>query len=166
MNNKEFFAQAGSALETMRLFIAGNDLATILIPDHLCYKCASHEEFLEIRSMLERESFYLYESWISDRLIAILKLKEPISTAFGDISYLELQDKKERSGPLSGFTHIEFYPATTTYETVLEKMKEKKIQIISDPTPHHPIHEVTLSDTFVFRLEHEPVIKKIKREEL
>jgi predicted metalloenzyme YecM len=165
MNYDQFLNSAQSALTVVEVFLTKQEISS-LTPDHLCYKCSSHNEFLEVRAILEKESMYLYESWISTRLIAVLKLKKPIVTSFGIISFIELQDKKEGSGSLSGFTHIEFYPKDGNYDAALATLVSRGLNIISDPTPHHPIHEILLTDSFVFRLEHEPVIEKIKREEL
>ena len=165
MNYESFCVDAQRALEEVETFLTNNAISS-LTPDHLCYKCASHDEFLSIRTMLEKESVYLYESWISGRLIAVLKLQQPLETSFGTIAYIELQDKKQGSGTISGFTHIEFFPKDGNYDAALKVLVSRGLDVIADPTPHHPIHEIKLSDQFVFRLEHEPVINKIKREEL
>lgn len=161
-----FLLNATEACKQVDNFLLTSGIQTLVLPDHLCYKCANHGEFLGMRELLEEQGVYLYESWISGRLIAIIKLREPIKTSFGTISFIELQDTKEGSQVTSGFTHIECYPNGASYEAILSLLSEKGVQIVSDPTPHHPIHEVALSDSFVFRLEHEPVIEKIKREEL
>ena len=153
------------AIEQVEVFIRTNELEGKIQLDHLCFKCESHQEFVEVREMLEEKSIYLYESWISDRLIALLKLEEPITTSFGPIACIELQDQKPAGTQKSGFAHVEAYPVER-YDDVIEFMKEKNIEVKEDPTPHHPIHEVELSPAFVFRLEQEPVIEKVKREDL
>ncbi len=161
-----FFEKAYESIEQIEVFIRSNKLETMITLDHLCYKCESHEEFTMIREILEEKGDYLYESWIGDRLIALIKLTEPLSTSFGPISFIELQDQKPAGTQKSGFSHLEAYPKDVAYGDILEYLKGQEVSVIEDPTPHHPIHEVELSPSFVFRLEQEPIIEKIKREEL
>lgn len=163
---QEFLDKAKTdAVSVLENFISTNKLKEKIILDHICYKCASNDEFVAMRKMLEPEALYLYESWISERLIAVIKLKTPIETMFGPLHFVELQDAKNAPNQKSGFTHIEAYPVSGYQETI-EYMRSRGVAVVEDPTPHHPIHEVSLNQNFTFRLEREPVIEKIKREEL
>ena len=166
MKYEIFIEKAYEVVEQIEVFVHTNALEGAVALDHLCFKCASHEEFEQVRAMLEPNSLYLYESWISSRLIAILKLEKPIETTVGVITFIELQDQKPAGTQKGGFAHVEAYPVGVSYKDVLEMLHAKDVTVVEDQTPHHPIHEVELSPSFVFRLEQEPVIEKIKRDEL
>lgn len=166
MKYEAFIEKAYEAVEQIEVFVRTNGLEGAIALDHLCYKCASHEEFEQVRAMLEPNSLYLYESWISSRLIAILKLEKPIETTIDSISFIELQDQKPAGTQKSGFAHVEAYPVGVSYKEVLDMLHAKDVEVIEDNTPHHPIHEIELSPSFVFRLEQEPVINKISRDEM
>lgn len=166
MTKEAFFTDAKARLEIAAVFIESHDLQDELSVDHICYKCGSHEEFVTVRAMLEFESIYLYESWINGRLIAILRLREPIMYQDTAVMYIELQDKKEDKEVIPGFTHIEYFPKTMSVREVADALIQKGIEVVDDPTPHHPVYEVALADNFTFRLEPGLVIEKVKREEM
>jgi predicted metalloenzyme YecM len=118
-----------------------------------------------MREMLENESEYIFQSIISGRRIAIIRLKQGIETILGTINFLELSDQKLDGSQSEGFDHIEVYPVGWTYEEMVRELEEvetvKKVE-----RPHHTTHDIVLEEGFIFRLTQEPLIEKIKRSEM
>lgn len=166
MDWQTFANDAISRVETASNFLELYGLHDELYVDHICYKCGSHDEFVKMRAMLEPEAIYLYESWINGRLIAILRLKSPLVYKNTIMNYVELQDKKEGKEVVPGFTHIEFFSKTMMVKDVAEMLMQKGIEVVDDPTPHHPIYDISLAENFTLRLESGLVIEKIKKEEM
>ncbi len=133
--------------------------------DHICYKCGSSDTFERLRALFEYESAYEYQSIISKRRIAYIRFKEGIETVLGTIMYLELSDQKPDGSQKDGFDHIEVYPVVGTYDELVMLLEETET-VIKVERPHHTTHDVELNEGFIFRCEHEPLIEKIKREEM
>ncbi len=166
MTFEEFKDEAVKALSLYGVLAKEHGLSAFLSSDHICYKSDSHETFEEVRRMLELNSYYMYESWIGGRLIAIFKLKEGIAVEGDVFSYIELHDKKPSVDIKRGFYHLEMYPKGISYDEALDKLKAKGLAFEADPTPHHPVYEMLLSSGFGVRLEREPIMSKIKNEEI
>lgn len=161
------YGQAKEAVEHFDLFFKKHGLAGLALADHLCYKCASTEEFEHVRALLEQQSLYIYQAIISGRRIAYIKLAAPVPTELGDVHFLELSDQKSDGSQKSGFDHVELYPVgDTTYESLLEHVRKKDEQILHVERPHHTTDDVVLPSGLLVRFEHEPLIEKIKRTEL
>ncbi|MCX6715291.1 MAG: VOC family protein [Candidatus Uhrbacteria bacterium] len=149
-------------------------LEPLVRADHICYKCGSHEEFEHLRRLFETASPYLFQSTISDRLIAIIKLPQPILTVFGKIWFLELSDQKPDGSQMSGFDHIEIYPLLRTIkgnpltgtENLLGCLKICSVRFEKVVRPHHTTCDIQIENGFRIRIEEEPLIDKIKREEM
>ncbi|MEN9558638.1 MAG: hypothetical protein RL141_1007 [Candidatus Parcubacteria bacterium] len=163
MNTTDFFAPA------MPLVQAFNAWAEQASPsaraDHVCYKCASAEEFERLRALFEHESDFIYQSIISGRRIAIIRFREPIVTPLGDITILELADQKPNGEQISGFDHIEIYPTEGSVEALAERLSSLLVfeKIVR---PHHTTYDAVLTGAFKVRLEQEPLVEKIKKEEM
>lgn len=134
--------------------------------DHLCYKCASAEEFEALRTLFESESAYLYQSIISRRRIAVIKFLVPVTTALGDIWFLELSDQKPDGSQVSEFDHVEIYPTAGTAESLAAALEAKGTTFEKVFRPHHTTFDAVIGGTFKVRLEPEPLIAKIAAEEL
>ena len=134
--------------------------------DHLCYKCASSEVFGHIRATLETESIYTYQSFIAGRRIAILKLHQPFQTALGTIAYIELSDQKPDGSQRSHFDHIEIYPLSGTMDTLAASLESAGIALEKTVRPHHTTYDMSLDHGFSVRIEPDPLIEKIMREEM
>lgn len=161
-------AFVASAQEKLKLFqnFASLYLQGLCVPDHIGYKCNSAEEFESLRTLLEQESFFLYQSYISGRRITIFKLKVPFQTSFGDIHFLELADQKLDGSQHSGLDHLEVFPLHQTFENLVEKLLSQNISIAKVDRPHHVTWDISLSEDFKLRLESEPLIEKIKKQEM
>lgn len=136
------------------------------IADHICYKCGSREEFENLRHLFEGESEFMYQSIISKRRIAIVKFKKPLTTVLGDIWYLELSDQKPDGTQTSGFDHMEIYPSEGTMDALAESLEEKGTPLEKIERPHHVTYDGIIEGNFKIRLEPEPLVEKIKREEI
>jgi len=130
--------------------------------DHLCYKCGSSEEFARLREMFTTESEFIYQSIVAGRPIAIIKMKISFETPIGSIDLLELSDQKPDGSQTSGFDHIEIYPVSGTMDELAQSLGgfEKVVR------PHHTTYDVKITGEFKVRLEEEPLLEKIKREEM
>ena len=166
MTKEEFYTLAGVAFTPLEEFAARHDLHTKTATDHLCYKCGSQQEFETLRAMLEGESEYVHQAFISGRRIAYIKLKKPVETALGPAAFLELTDQKPNGTQRSGFDHIEMYPTGVSYEELVEHLQSRGEEVKKIVCPHHTTDEMTLVGGFLVKLEAEPLIEKIKREEM
>lgn len=135
--------------------------------DHICYKCESTAEFEAILHLFQQESNFIYESIISARRIAIIKFKKPLTTDVGEIWFLELSDQKPNGSQKSGYDHIELYPITGDAESLASELEFMRgIEWEKVVRPHHTTYDLPIFGDFKIRLEDEPLVNKIKREEM
>lgn len=134
--------------------------------DHLCFKCGSVQEFEAMRAMLETESVYVYQSWISGRRIAYVKLREAFDSSLGPIGFVELSDQKTDGSQVSGFDHVEVYPLAGSLEAFVDGLEQAGQVFRKIERPHHTTYDLVLENGFKIRLEDEALIKKIVREEM
>lgn len=135
--------------------------------DHICYKCSSAEEFESLRSMFDQNSAFIYQSIISERRIAIVKFKTPLQTELGEIWFLELSDQKNDGSQVSGYDHIELYPIEGNADALAAELEFMRgISWEKVVRPHHTTYGLEIFGNFKVRLEDEPLIEKIKREEM
>ncbi len=134
--------------------------------DHLCYKCGSREEFVALRALLEPWAPFFYQSMIAGRPIAFVKLAVPIETPLGEIWFLELSDQKPDGSQSSGFDHIEIYPTSGTMEELAHSLEAAGQAFEKVVRPHHTTYDAVIHQTFKVRLEDEPLIAKIMRDEM
>ncbi len=162
---QDFYNETRDLISTFDAFSVKHSLLGRALPDHVCYKCQSHASFEEVRGMLENDSEYIFQSIISGRRIAIVRLKQGIETSLGKIYFLELSDQKPDGSQSEGFDHIEVYPVGRTYEEMVREFEESE-SVIKVQRPHHTTHDIALEGGFVFRCTHEPLIEKIRRLEM
>lgn len=161
----DFFTRAQIHLDLFNTW--AEQLTLTANADHLGYKCANANEFEMYRELFEKESEYIYQSIISQRRIAIIKLINPLQSRLGDISYIELSDQKPDNSQKSGFDHLEIYPTQGTVEQLAESIRLQNGGVFSKAErPHHITYDLKLADGFKMRLEAEPLIEKIIKEEI
>lgn len=153
-------------IQVLNDFARQHEIADQLVADHIGFKCASSEEFTSMRALLEDASVYTYQSIISARRIAICRLREPFPTACGPVHFVELSDQKPDLSQTSGFDHIEVYPATHGVQHAVTLLQSRGVEIAQSHRPHHTTFDTRLSPTFTLRIEHEPLIMKIKDTEM
>lgn len=165
---KGFYSAASQISAYFNGFVSKYDLEGRARADHICYKCSSADSFEKMRWMLEKESDYMFQSIISERRIAIIKLKVPVATRLGDIYFLELADQKPDNSQNEGFDHIEAYPVGWSYEEMVQKLRDDGLEVAREVRKHHITHGIKISPSypFIFRCTREPLIEKIKREEM
>lgn len=164
-NLDDFYKESKRLIQVSESFSSKHQLVGRVRVDHLCYKCESRDSFEKIREMLENESEYVFQSIISGRRIAIVRLKGGVETSLGTINFLELSDQKPDGSQREGFDHVEVYPVGWTYEELVRELQEVEV-VKKIERPHHTTHDITLKDGFIFRLTEEPLIEKIKRSEM
>lgn len=160
---EKFYIEAEKSIPSFNDFAHKHNLQGKTKADHICYKCDSRESFDTIRTLLESASEYMYQSIISHRRIAYIKLKRGISTALGEIHFLELSDQKPDNSQQNGFDHIEVYSTALTYDEMV-KILEQSERVIKVERPHHTTHDIDIGNGFIFRCTHGPLIEKIKTE--
>jgi hypothetical protein len=170
-----FFGQAASFLMPAHEFFVRNDLARLTARDHICCKCGSADVYDELRAMLEAPALgiFSHQALISDRRVSYIKLVDPILSAVGPISYVELSDRKadEEENDTYGFHHLEIYPVHDTstrpgdgYDVLCADIKRAGWDIVAQDRPHHPTHDVTLPGGLIIRVARGPLIEKIAAE--
>lgn len=166
MDVHSFFVGAHDAIAAFNTFATEHQFADRVKADHICYKCGSMASFEALRAMFEMESLFVHQSIIAGRRIAIIRFRTPIKTTLGDIDILELSDQKPDGSQIDGFDHIEIYPTTESTSELVEYLRSKNVTIDTSDRPHHVTHDLVLANGFKVRIEDEPLLKKIVREEM
>ena len=164
-NIDQFFKDSENLVKAFDIFAQKNNLVGKTKADHICYKCGSKESFEHIRSILENESEYIFQSIISKRRISYIKFKKGIETSLGTINFLELSDQKQDGSQVEGFDHIEVYPVTFSYDEMVSHL-EKTEEVVKVERPHHTTHDIQLNDGFIFRCTRGALIEKIRDTEM
>lgn len=162
----QFYNEAAESAALLNAFAKKHDLANIARADHICYKCSSSNVFETMRMMFEFRSAYIYQSIISKRRIAYIKIPRSLSTSLGDINFLELSDQKLDGSQTDRFDHIELYPIGISYEELVQKIVRGGEVAEKVERPHHTTHDVKLDTGFLVRFEPDALVDKIKREEM
>jgi len=158
---QEFFEAAKPSINLFDSFVDKYELKGRVRADHICYKCNSSSSFEEIRALFESHSTFLYQSIISGRRIAYIKMQEGIECSLNTIYFLELSDQKPDGSQREGFDHIEVYPTGSTYEEMVQKFHETE-KVIHVERPHHTTDDIDIGNNFLFRCTRGPLIEKIK----
>lgn len=161
----DFYTNAEKYITVFNQFAEKHSLLDITQADHICYKCDSHESFVRTRALFEPASEYIFQSIISERRIAYIKLKQGIETALGTIYFLELSDQKPDNTQQEKFDHIEVFPTSISYNDLVTRL-EMSEQVVKVARPHHTTHDVVLKENFIFRCTEGPLIEKIKYTEI
>ena len=161
-----FYNEAQIKIEFFNDFISTHELKTLVIADHIGHKCATSEEFEHLRKILETYSSFIFQSIVSKRRTAIVKLTKPVETSCGSIHYLELSDQKPDGSQKSGFDHLEIFPAQGTVEDLVKNLQNKNVAIQKADRPHHVTYDLSLKNGFKVRIEPERLIQKIVGEEI
>jgi predicted metalloenzyme YecM len=169
MNLEAFHHLAMESVKPFDAFVRAHRLAEDIRADHLCYKCGSSEEFDKLRWQFESESFFLFQSIVSERRVAIIRMKMRVPTALGAVDLLELSDQKPDGSQVSGFDHIEAYAKKPdiTSETVAGWLKKVGAAVTYQQRPHHSTYDVRIGEgPFKLRLEDGPLLRKIVSTEI
>jgi YecM protein len=78
--------------------------------DHLSYQCGDSDEYERMRSILELECVFTFQSMIAGRRILLARLHRGLHTKLGEITVFEICDQKPDGSKQRGFDHIEIYP--------------------------------------------------------
>lgn len=159
-----FFAQAAHCIALFNSWVETKNM--LARADHICYRCDSVTEYKRLRGLLEKSAQFVYQSMISGRRIAIIKFAPALETALGPISVLELSDQKPNRSQVSGFDHIEIYPAVGSVDRLAESLSVQRVNLDMVVRPHHTTYDAKIGPDFKVRLEAEPLLEKIAREEL
>ncbi len=165
-NIGEFQEAAELLISKFNQFAEKHALKECAEVDHICYKCGGKEEFEAERAMLEKESNFVFQSMISDRRIAVIRLKEGLDTALGAVRFVELSDQKPDGSQLSGFDHIEIVPKGISYDELVKKIKDGGEEVTEVKRPHHTTHDLNIGGWFGVKISHGSLIEKIRSEEM
>ncbi|GAA3720685.1 VOC family protein [Oceanisphaera sediminis] len=75
--------------------------------DHVCYRAATPQEYLQLRNALARFGDCLVEGMIGNRPIITYRLHQPLTSPFGPVPCLELAAPKAGKQHLHGLEHGE-----------------------------------------------------------
>lgn len=166
MQLADFYAAADETAKEVNAFARKHQLVGAVKADHLCYKCDSLTSFEARRSWLEGESLYFHQAIISGRRISYVRLKRGVGSQLGMINFLELSDQKQDGSQTDGFDHVEVYPILGSYGELVERLERAGEKVVKVVRPHHTTHDIALPSGFLIRLCSEPLVDKIKREEM
>ena len=145
-------------------FISSCKLEDKVILDHICYKCSTKDSYEQIKTSLELSEKFLYTSIISKRRISSVGLRDGVTTKFGSITLLELNDQKPDGSQIEGFDHIEIMPIKGyTCEGLAKVAEENGYKVEVSVRPHHTTYDVCI-DKYTIRFTSELLIDKIKKE--
>lgn len=167
MHDLASFLSASTPLaRAVHRFVSDNDLMDKVDIDHFCYKCDSADQFEHLRTVLGHSATFVYQSWISGRRIALIRLAQPFESLVGDTHLLELSDQKPDGSQKGGFDHIEVLPRNGTYDELKESLSVRGVHAAFVDRPHHSTDDYKLPGGFTFRLTREFLLDKVKREEM
>ncbi len=153
-------------VSTLEKFIEKCELENKIKLDHICFKCADTESFDKIKKDLEKTERFTFTSIISSRRISCIGLKENISTKYGNINLLELNDQKIDYSQKEGFDHIEIMPISgETCESISEIATKNSYSVNKTERPHHTTYDIKI-DSFTIRLTEQMLLDKIKEGEI
>ena len=163
---RSFFIHAENALAPFNRWAKVHKIPAIA--DHICYR-AGEASYRRMRDFFITHSEWIHESIIGGRPISIIKLQNPISSALGDVRYLELAQEKPGRNEPEGFEHIEIYPDAYPYaidalDWLLEHLRVEGIDVQKNQKAHHTTFDLRLSTGFRVRIEEEPLVATIKKE--
>jgi hypothetical protein len=161
---EQFVEDASSHLEMSSGFVAKHRLRDSVVVDHICYKSASSHEFDYLRKLMECDppSSHLHQVFLSGRRVAYFSLRVGLPVrGCGAVRYIELCDKKPMQEERAGFHHVEIYPSTMPYETLLKQLHDDGVHAVLKRRPHHTTHDLVLPSGLVIRLTDKPLIKTI-----
>lgn len=162
----DFYSLAAEAANKLNTFSTKHDLQGKALADHICYKCDSKETFERMRGAIEPFSKFIYQSIVSNRRVAFLKLKKEIQTILGPISLLELSENKPRKPEENKIHHIEIFSTSLPYEDLVHIFVTAGENVVEDIRPHHTTHDIEIDERFLVRITHEPILEKIKFDEM
>jgi predicted metalloenzyme YecM len=165
MTVSEFYTAAEEYVALFDAFALKHALVGKVQADHICYKCDSLETYEQMRAMFEPEAQYLYQSIVSERRVAIVRLKNGIATSLGVINFVELSDRKPTETKPNRFDHIEAFPTAYSYDEMVAELGKTE-EVILDERSHHTTHDIVIKDTFLFRCTHGPLIDLVKDGEM
>jgi len=163
---KEFFANLTVALVTFNAW--AERVRPAATADHVCYKCGSDKEYEHLRLLLSLQSPYTYESFVSLRRIAVVRFspsKMPTSP-IGPFTHLELSAQKPDGSQVSGFDHVEIVPEDGNMTALAEELCRTGLLFHKAERPHHETYDAKLPGGLKVRIEAEPLINMIKRDEM
>jgi predicted metalloenzyme YecM len=163
----DFYAQARFYVRLLDAFAKKHQIHFALQVDHISYKCDCKETFEHMRSLFEVEGNYIFQSFISKRRVAYIRLpRNIVSDSLGLLEFLELSEPKLGRSQKSCFDHIEaFTHERLSYEKVVAHLKSK-VEVVVPKRAHHPTHDIELVPGFEARLSLGPLIDKIRREQM
>ena len=104
MTQKEFINQGQNFLKQMILELSNLNIETQgLVIDHLCFRVATNEEYLEYKKMIGEFADLLIEAEINKRPIATYLLSQPIEFEQYKIDVIELPAPKVGVNYRTGF---------------------------------------------------------------
>lgn len=166
MTIETFYADAKDLIQKFEDFISDYNIGSKVLADHICFKCESFDVFEKMRALLEPESIFVYQSYISNRRIAIIKLKKAFETSVGLINILELSDQKPDNSQVTKFDHIELCPVDISYDSLIVHLQERGVSLEKIERAHHTTYDTLLENGYELKFTHEHLIEKIKRDEM
>lgn len=143
------------------------NLVGLIKADLVCIKCSSKEIYEARRAHYDMDSRFLYQAVIAGRRIVIIGLTETIKTSVGDIRCLEITDQKADNSQTDRLNHIGIIPVGISYDELVGKLKEGGAELREVVRSHgYTACDVVLPTGFFIRIQKEPLIDRIKREEM
>lgn len=164
MNYQDFIQNAEEKIQSFDQRTKPFNFMHSTVPDHICYKCSNREEFEMVRNFYDEHGEFIYQTEISGRSIATIKLKEPFVSVWGDIDYLELSDQKPDNSQISRWDHIEFKHVADAYQVMIDAAYQAGLDVQEKIRPHHTTHEVSFGPDIKLVFTRELLIDKIKQE--
>jgi predicted metalloenzyme YecM len=166
MSLESFYQDGEKLLSLVDDFAQTHALIGVAQTDHIGYKCESTASFEALRRLLEPESHFVYQSYISGRRIAVIKLKRPWQCELGSISVLELADQKPDGLQTGRFDHVEIYPIELEYQAFAKHLEDQGVALNTVERPHHTTYDINILGGYNIKLTQEPLVEKIKRNEM
>ena len=131
--------------------------------DHICYRVASTQRYMELRDQLMSGNKLLVESDVNGRMIATFKLSSPIEYEQRIIDCLELPAPKPGSSYPEGFEHVEFV-IKEDFETFMKRYPHCHFNTKAMQKKFNPEIRLDLTDSIAVKFHHMDLEKVIEIE--
>lgn len=140
----------------------GIDLQDLRI-DHIAYSTSSTSEYETLLPTFLKDGELIKEAIISNRRVAIIKLKKPLQYNAQDISVVELIEPISGQKEMSGWEHAEFL--VNDYQTLLDTYPNLNWNTAHMNREHFSRVKLTLPSGLEVKFLDTPVLQSVAEEQ-
>jgi len=137
----------------------GIDIADLKI-DHIAYSAESSEDYEKLLPQYLAHGELIKEAIISDRRVAIIKLKTPVIYKNHSIEAIEIIEPIKGENAINGWEHAEFL--VNEYDSILNKYPNLSWNTTHKDRPEFSRIKLTLSNGMEIKFLNTPLLESAK----